>query len=595
MYLIYDTLGSDVPVMGLELIKNNNLPNLINTSVIKQFLEVSIKFLWEVIQRLWIFILATNKGITSLIIAQLILIHLHIKYKQFIEKTKLFIIPKPAPEQDHNIIDSIVFFTKITAYIIVYQQIKLYNYYFSENLNAIYYETSYSEKLLNLLNILKIWLIYYIFGIPARLQKIIKACKAYFKEKDFNYLILNPNNILKNLNKTLINYSYNWNILYVEGQYQINPGPVSRKNMSRGGKYFKEWLTTSEHSPRQNKIYHNIANNKKLNELLKKRENLTEKIIDHKYNKTINIFLKKNLITESGIKFTHNPVIYKEFLAYKSSLLGYETYETAVTRLIQNRWAGDWDEMKIFNIQKLNEMECIHEDMGRLFPKKIKFQASDLKRNLESPRFRGIHPISTDIVKYNDDLGGGSGALFLTHKQSPAFISSLGVRMGEITTLAYPKHSWAKDVSTMSPRPAAMIVPEKSILSGSDQFNFTEPVRRFEEINFTEADLLLSALDYHIKLVGSGRFIGDHQNQLNPEGILIPSWKFTDSNLRDAYTEFWDRTKDIIGCDEFVQTDYNDIISFIITNKAEGNHDIFRAYREDIVDALNHYDEIDLD
>jgi hypothetical protein len=44
-----------------------------------------------------------------------------------------------------------------------------------------------------------------------------------------------------------------------------------------------------------------------------------------------------------------------------------------------------------------------------------------------------------------------------------------------------------------------------------------------------------------------------------------------------------------------VQNDYNDIISFVLTNKAEGNHDIFRAYREDVVDALNHYDDINLD
>lgn len=139
-----------------------------------------------------------------------------------------------------------------------------------------------------------------------------------------------------------------------------------------------------------------------------------------------------------------------------------------------------------------------------------------------------------------------------------------------------------------------MIIPEKSVICGPDKFNFTEPIRRFEGINFSESDLLLSAPDYQAKLAGSGRFI-NNQTHPSSRGILVPSWKFTDSNLQDAYTEFWEKTKNILECDEFVQNDYNDIISFVLTNKAEGNHDIFRAYREDVVDALNHYDDINLD
>lgn len=40
MYLIYDTLGSDMPIMGLELMQNYHLLNTDNVHITKQFIKI---------------------------------------------------------------------------------------------------------------------------------------------------------------------------------------------------------------------------------------------------------------------------------------------------------------------------------------------------------------------------------------------------------------------------------------------------------------------------------------------------------------------------------------------------------------------------
>lgn len=597
MNLICDTLSSDVSIVSLEFVENHKYLDLNNgLKTIFYFLKGPAYALLKIIKMLWHFVLAINKGITTLIIVQLMLIYAYIKYMIVVEKIKLFIIPKPVPNQDPNIIDSAIFFTKITAYIIFYQQIKLYNYYFSKNFLSLSHETALIETLWNYFSILKSWLVYFISGVPARLQKIIKALMADAIYGGPSYNLINPNKMLTGLNKNLVNYISNWNIVYAERHYQINPS--NTKRLARKFPQLEGWMRSNHHNSKNYKIYYSVANHKKLNELETKRENLIESIEKNKYPKIINDFLKKNFITESGLRFNYNPINYRNYLACRSSILGYETYDTAASRLINGSWAQNQEKMKIFDMRKLNEMEDIYRDIGRLFSKKLIFHASDIRKNLGGPSFRGTHPMSPNIVEYADGLGGGTGALLLTHKQSASLISNLGDRMGEITTLAYPRHSWAKNISITSPRPAAMIIPEESIIGksgGSGGSNITEPFKKFEEVNFTEGDLLYSALDYQIKLSGSTRFISGNRDLIDNGVVLTPSWKFTDSNLQDAYTEFWEKTKSIVGCDEFVQTDYNDLISFAMTNKAQGNHDIFKAYREDILDAINHIDQSDLD